>query len=80
MYKSVEELTVRSRENIGRLIVCYTGDDKEELKKIDKMLDDIPVNSVLDTGEYNFAKLNNEMVEKWAESECILFMNDDVIL
>lgn len=80
IYKAVEELTVHSRESIGTLIVCYTGDDQEEMKKLNKLLEDIPVNSVLDTGEYNFAKLNNEMVKRWAESECVLFMNDDVIL
>ena len=80
VYKSIEELTVHSRHNIGTLIVCYTGDSQEDLKKLDKMLDDIPVNSVLEYGEYNFAKLNNEMVKKHVSSECVLFMNDDVIL
>lgn len=80
VYNSVAELCTYSRDSIGTLIVCYTGDDQEELKKLDKMLDDIPVNSVLDIGEYNFAKLNNEMVKKHVSSECVLFMNDDVIL
>lgn len=80
VYKSVAELCTYSRESIGTLIVCYTGDDSEEVKKLGKMLDDIPVNSVLDIGEYNFAKLNNEMVKRHVSSECILFMNDDVIL
>lgn len=60
--------------------MCYTGDDSEEVKKLGKMLDDIPVSSVLDIGEYNFAKLNNEMVKRHVSSECVLFMNDDVIL
>ena len=80
VYKSVVELCTYSRDSIGTLIVCYTGDSQEELKKLDKMLDDIPVNSVLDIGEYNFAKLNNEMVKRHVSSECVLFMNDDVIL
>ena len=80
VYKSVAELCKYSRDSIGTLIVCYTGDDSEEVKKLGKMLDDIPVSSVLDIGEYNFAKLNNEMVKRHVSSECILFMNDDVIL
>lgn len=80
VYNSVAELCTHSRDSIGTLIVCYTGDDQEEVKKLDKMLDDIPVNSVLDIGEYNFAKLNNEMVKKHVSSECVLFMNDDVVV
>ena len=80
VYKSIPELCTYSRDSINKLIVCYTGDNSEELKKLDKMLDDIPVNSVLDIGEYNFAKLNNEMVKRHVTSENILFMNDDVIL
>lgn len=80
VYKSVEELAVHSRDSIGTIIVCYTGDDSEELKKLGKMLEDIPANTALDYGEYNFAKLNNEMVKRHVSSECILFMNDDVIL
>ena len=80
VYKSIPELCTYSRDSINKLIVCYTGDNSEELKKLDKMLDDIPVNSVLDIGEYNFAKLNNEMVKRHVTSENILFMNDDVIV
>ena len=80
VYKSIVELTAHSRHNIGTLIVCYTGDNSEEVKKLGKILDDIKVNSVLDIGEYNFAKLNNEMVKRHVTSENCLFMNDDVIL
>ena len=80
VYKSISELCVHSRHNINKLILCYTGDNSEEFKKLYKMLNDIPVNSVLDIGEYNFAKLNNEMVKRHVTSENILFMNDDVIL
>lgn len=80
VYKAVSKLALYSRDSIGKLVVCYTGDDSEEVKKLGKMLDDIPVSSVLDIGEYNFAKLNNEMVKRHASSECILFMNDDVII
>ena len=80
VYKSIVELTAHSRHNIGTLIVCYTGDDQEEFNKLYKLLGEIPVNSVLDIGEYNFAKLNNEMVKRHVTSENILFMNDDVIL
>ena len=80
VYKSIVELTAHSRHNIGTLIVCYTGDDQEEFNKLYKMLGEIPVNSVLEIGEYNFAKLNNKMVKKYVTSENILFMNDDVIV
>ena len=80
VYKSIVELTAHSRHNIGTLIVCYTGDDQEEFNKLYKLLGEIPVNSVLEIGEYNFAKLNNEMVKRHVTSENILFMNDDVIL
>ena len=80
VYKSIVELTTHSRHNIGTLIVCYTGDDQEEFNKLYKLLGEIPVNSVLEIGEYNFAKLNNEMVKRHVTSENILFMNDDVIL
>ena len=80
VYKSIVELTTHSRHNIGTLIVCYTGDDQEEFNKLYKMLGEIPVNSVLEIGEYNFAKLNNKMVKKYVTSENILFMNDDVIV
>ena len=80
VYKSIPELCEYSRDSINKLVVCYTGDNSEELKKLDKMLDDIPVNSVLDIGEYNFAKLNNEIVKRHVTSENILFMNDDVIV
>ena len=80
VYKSIPELCTYSRDSINKLIVCYTGDNSEELKKLDKMLDDIPVNSVLDIGEYNFAKLNNKIVKEYVTSENILFMNDDVIV
>ena len=80
VYKSIPELCAHSRHNINKLIVCYTGDDQEEFKKLYKMLCEIPVNIVLDIGEYNFAKLNNEMVKRHVTSENILFMNDDVIL
>ena len=80
VYKSIVELTAHSRHNIGTLIVCYTGDDQEEFNKLYKLLGEIPVNSVLEIGEYNFAKLNNKMVKKYVTSENILFMNDDVIV
>lgn len=80
VYKSVAELCKYSKDSIGTLIVCYTGEGDEEMKKLDKLLEDLPVNALLDYGEYNFAYLNNQMVERWAESECVLFMNDDVIL
>ena len=80
VYKSISELCKYSKNSINKLIVCYTGDNSEELKKLDKMLDDIPVNSVLDIGEYNFAKLNNKIVKEYVTSENILFMNDDVIV
>ena len=80
VYKSIVELTAHSRHNIGTLIVCYTGDDQEEFNKLYKLLGEIPVNSVLEIGEYNFAKLNNKMVKRYVTSENILFMNDDVIL
>ena len=80
VYKSITELCAYSRDCINRIIVCYTGDDSKEVMKLGKLLDSIPVNSVLDIGEYNFAKLNNEMVRRHASSECVLFMNDDVIL
>ena len=80
VYKSITELCKYSKDSIGTLIVCYTGDDSKEVMKLGKLLDSIQVNSVLDIGEYNFAKLNNEMVRRHASSECILFMNDDVIL
>lgn len=80
VYKSISELCKYSKDSINKLIVCYTGDNSEEVKKLGKILDDIQVNSVLDIGEYNFAKLNNEMVERHVTSENILFMNDDVIL
>ena len=80
VYKSISELCKYSKNSINKLIVCYTGDNSEEVKKLDKMLDDIPVNSVLDIGEYNFAKLNNKIVKEYVTSENILFMNDDVIV
>ena len=80
VYKSIVELTAHSRHNIGTLIVCYTGDDQEEFNKLYKLLGEIPVNSVLEIGEYNFAKLNNKMVKRHVNSDCVLFMNDDVIL
>lgn len=80
VYKSITELCTYSSDCINTLIVCYTGDDSKEVMKLGKLLDSIPVNSVLDIGEYNFAKLNNEMVRRHASSECVLFMNDDVIL
>ena len=80
VYKSISELCKYSKCSINKLIVCYTGDNSEEVNKLGKMLDDIQVNSVLDIGEYNFAKLNNEMVKRHVTSENILFMNDDVIL
>ena len=80
VYKSISELCKYSKDSINKLIVCYTGDNSEEVKKLGKILDDIKVNSVLDIGEYNFAKLNNEMVKRHVTSENILFMNDDVIL
>ena len=68
VYRAVSKLALYSRDSIGTLIVCYTGDDSEEVKKLGKMLDDISINSVLDIGEYNFAKLNNEMVKRHASS------------
>ena len=80
VYRAVSKLALYSKDSIDRLIVCYTGDDSEEVKKLGKMLDDIPIDSVLDIGEYNFAKLNNEIVKRHVNSECILFMNDDVII
>lgn len=80
VYASIEALTKYSRDSIGTLIVYYTGEESEEVKKLDRLLDDIPVNSVLDTGEYNFAKLNNEIVKRNVTADNILFLNDDVIM
>lgn len=80
VYMALKELTLKSRQHIGNLILCYTGDDKEELMRLNKFLDDIPVSSTTSWDYYNFAKLNNKLVKEHVESEHVLFMNDDVIL
>lgn len=80
VYASIDALTTYSRDHIDNLIVCYTGDDKDAIDKLDNMLDDIPVNSTLLQNEYNFAKLNNKIVREHVKSENVLFMNDDVIM
>lgn len=80
VYASIEALTKYSRDCIDNLIVCYTGDDKDELAKLEHMLDDIPVNSILLQDEYNFAKLNNKIVREHVKSNNVLFLNDDVIM
>jgi len=59
VYRAVSKLALYSRDSIGKLVVCYTGEGDEEMKKLDKLLEDLPVNALLDYGEYNFAYLNN---------------------
>lgn len=45
IYKAVEELTVNSRDSIDKLIVCYTGNDANEFKKLKDFLDSVKLNT-----------------------------------
>lgn len=80
VYRAVSKLALHSRDSIDKLIVCYTGNDANEFKKLKDFLDNIKLNTQLLQDEYNFAKLNNKIMKQHVTSENILFMNDDVIL
>lgn len=80
VYRAVSKLALYSRDSIDKLVVCYTGDDADELKKLDSFLNSTPLACELIVDEYNFAALNNKLVKKHVTSEAVLFMNDDVII
>lgn len=80
VYRAVSKIALYSRDSIDKLIVCYTGNDANEFKKLKDFLDNVKLNTQLLQDEYNFAKLNNKIVKEYVTSENCLFMNDDVIL
>lgn len=80
VYASIRALAAYSLDSIDKLVLCYTGDDIDEFKKLDGFLNGIPLASKLELDKYNFAKLNNKLVKQHVTTDSVLFLNDDVIM
>ena len=66
------------KDKIGKVAICYTGQDKEEMEAIKQHATKLGLDTAVEQMEYNFAKCNNYFAKKFCTSECILFMNDDI--
>jgi len=68
------------RYNNYEIIIADTGSDEDVIKKYDEFLDDRI--KLIKYNWYNFAKINNDVVKNHlsADTELILFCNDDIKL
>ena len=69
------------KSSIGDICICCTTDEalQKMLPLLKKYTESLSLSIKLTQQEYNFAKCNNALT-KMCSSECVLFMNDDVIL
>lgn len=69
------------KSSIGDICICCTTDEalQKMLPLLKKYTESQSLSIKLTQQEYNFAKCNNALATM-CSSECILFMNDDVIL
>lgn len=81
VYRAIKSIAATAcMQDIGKVAVGYTGESEDNIKKIEETLASYRLQHVVEKLEYNFAKDNNFLVKKHAQSEAVLFMNDDVEL
>lgn len=80
VYRAIDSLHNHSKpEIIGKVCLSWNGDD-ETLAKVERQLNDLGFDYVVEKVPYHFSQNNNLMVKKHCQSDAILFLNDDVEL
>ena len=79
IYRSLESVQKWIGERLGNVCLSWNGDE-ETLAKVERQLNGLGFDYVVEKVPYHFSQNNNLMVKKHCQSDAILFLNDDVEL